>query len=135
MSQKIAAAAVATAPAHARSWFERYSWTVFVLIGALVLLIGLTDFPGANGDHTAQENALNEQIVGLMAIVVAAGGLRRGERWAWYAISVWTLWAIAQGLLAFGAGRMGEAITAVIMLALAFAALALSFRNSFGARR
>lgn len=134
MSDKTAAASVTTVPTHARPWFERYSWTVFVLVGAFLLLIGASDFSNATGDHTIAEDGLNEMLIGLLAIVVATGGFRRGERWAWFTMSVWTLWVVAQGWLAFDTGRTGEGVTAVLMLALCLLALAVSFRNSFEAR-
>lgn len=116
-------------------WYQRYSWTVFVLIGAFVVLIGAGDLSSSYGDHTFQENALNELLVGILAIVIAVGGMRRAEPWAWYAMSAWTLWIVVQGLLAFSSERTDEGISAVVMLVLALAGLGLSFRSSFQDRR
>ena len=124
-----------TSTATKTSAVQRYAWTVFVGLGAFAVLIGVGDFSSDAFDHTLRENGLNEVMIGLLALVIAAGGLRRGERWAWYAMSTWTVWLVAQGLLAFSSGRTDEGISAVVFLALALAALALSYPVSFGARR
>jgi hypothetical protein len=124
-----------TAKTYQSSWYRRNTWTVFVLVGAMVALIGAGDLSSSYGDHTSQENALNELFLGLLPIAIAVGGMRRGQRWAWYAMSVWTVWIAAQVQLALSFDRTGEAITAIVILALSLAALALSFRNPLEGQR
>lgn len=107
----------------------RYAWTVFVLMGALLLFFGTSDLTSGSAYDTQQENALNELFIGLLGIVTAVFGMRRGQRWAWYAMATWPLWIAAQGLLAWSYGHTGEALTTVVMLVLSVSALGLSFGN------
>jgi hypothetical protein len=70
------------------SWFERRSWTVFVFLSAVVLRFGATDLPGATSS-TARENAFNELFISCLSAAAAVMGLRRRQRWAWYAMALW----------------------------------------------
>ena len=87
----------------------------------------------------ARENSLNELLIGLFGVAIAVHGLRRGERWAWYAMLLWPLWLIAQnGRAISGAYMTGEAnsiLTSLLLLLagplfliLIVAALVLSYR-------
>jgi len=67
---------MATALTRARSGFERYAWTIFVLLGALLLLLGVGDPSGAN-TSLQRENALNEMLIGLFGVAIAVYGLAR----------------------------------------------------------
>jgi len=123
---------VATTDKREQSWLERYSWTVFVFLSAVLLLFGATDLPGA-ASSAARENALNELFIGGLSAAVAVMGLRRRERWAWYAMALWPLWIVAQSVGAATAGKTAEMMTGIFLLVLAFAALALSYRPVFRA--
>ena len=123
---------MATTDKREQSWLERYSWTVFVFLSAVLLLFGATDLPGA-ASSTARENALNELFIGGLSAAVAVMGLRRRERWAWYAMALWPLWIVAQSLGAATAGKTAEMMSGIFLLVLAFAALALSYRPVFRA--
>lgn len=113
-----------------KSGLERYAWTVFVAMGALLVLLGVSDMFGAD-TSLKRENSLNEVLIGLFGVAIAVYGVRRGERWAWYAMLLWVLWSIAQGWRALSAGKTGEAATLPVILILIVAALALSYRKSF----
>ena len=119
-----------TAKAHAQSWFERYSWTVFVFFSAILLLFGVSDLPGA-ATSTARENAINEVFIGCLSAAIAVMALRRRQRWAWYAMALWPLWIAAQALRAASTGKNAEMGSALFLLVLALAALALSYRPVF----
>jgi hypothetical protein len=123
--------AMATATERLGSPFERYAWTAFVLVGVLLLLIGAGDLASAGSNGLLQEDALNELFIGILGIVVAAGGLRRGDRWAWYTMATWPVWIVAQGIGAWSRGKEGQAISAVVFLVIVAAALALTYRRSF----
>ena len=123
---------MATTDKREQSWLERYSWTVFVFLSAVLLLFGATDLPGA-ASSAARENALNELFIGGLSAAVAVMGLRRRERWAWYAMALWPLWIVAQSVGAATAGKTAEMMTGIFLLVLAFAALALSYRPVFRA--
>ena len=123
---------MATTDKREQSWLERYSWTVFVFLSAVLLLFGATDLPGA-ASSTARENALNELFIGGLSAAVAVMGLRRRERWAWYAMALWPLWIVAQSVGAATAGKTAEMMSGIFLLVLAFAALALSYRPVFRA--
>lgn len=123
---------MATGKAPSRSWFERYSWTVFVFLSAILLLFGVSDLPGATSS-TARENAINEFFIGCFSAAIAVMALRRRQRWAWYAMALWPVWIVAQSVRAAAAGNTGEMMTAIFLLALVFVALALSFRLVFRA--
>jgi len=112
------------------SWFERYSWTVFVFFSAILVLFGATDLPGAS-TSTSRENAINELFVGFLSVAIAVMGLRRRQRWAWYAMALWPLWIGAQAARAASAGKTDETWTAVFLLVFALAALGLSYRPAF----
>jgi hypothetical protein len=116
------------------SSLERYAWTGFVALGAFVVLIGVSDLTSSGSNSTLQENAVNELFIGLLSIVVAIGGLRCGERWAWYAMSLWPVWIVVQGARALSAAKSAEAISAVVFLMIVLVALLLSYRRSFRPR-
>ncbi|GAC1475131.1 MAG: hypothetical protein PVS2B1_18050 [Candidatus Dormibacteraceae bacterium] len=125
---------MATEGMRVRSGFERYAWTVFVAMGALLVLLGVGDMFGAD-TSLKRENSLNEVLIGLFGVAIAVYGVRRGERWAWYAMLLWVLWSIAQSWRAWSAGKTGEAATLPVILILILAALALSYRRSFARER
>jgi len=112
------------------SWFERYSWTVFVFFSAILVLFGATDLPVAS-TSTSRENAINELFIGFFTAAIAVMGLRLRQRWAWYAMALWPVWIGAQAVRAASAGKTDEMWTAVFLLVFALAALALSFRPAF----
>jgi hypothetical protein len=132
MNETRGGSSVATLNVRHESWFERYAWTVFVFLSAVLVLFGATDLPGATSS-TAQENAFNELFIGCLSAPVAVMGLRRRQRWAWYAMALWPLWIVAQSLRAAASGKTAEMMTGIFFLALAFAALALSYRRVFRA--
>lgn len=119
-----------TATDKPRSGLERFAWTVFAFFGAILALFGVSDFFSAGSSAIVRENAINEAFIGLLTGVVAGGALRRGDRWASYAMSLWPLWIVAQGLRAWSSGKGPEAMSAVVFLVLAVVALALSYRRS-----
>jgi len=108
----------------------RYAWTAFAVLGVLVVLIGVLDLSSSAASSTVQENAINELFIGSVTLVVAVGGLRHGQGWAWYAMSLWPLWIIAQSVRAWSGGKQGEAISGIIFLLVALAALAVSYGQS-----
>jgi len=112
------------------SWFERYSWTVFVFFSAILVLFGASDLPGAP-TSTSRENAINELFIGFLSAAIAVMGLRRRQRWAWFGMALWPVWIVAQAVRAASTGKTGEMTTAVVLLAFAVAALALAYRPAF----
>lgn len=123
---------MATRKAYRQSSFERYSWTVFVFLSAILLLFGVSDLPGATSS-TARENAINEFFIGCLSAAIAVLALRRRQRWAWYAMALWPVWIVAQSVQAAAAGKTGQVMTAIFLLVLVFVALALSHRQVFRA--
>ncbi len=121
---------MATDKAATGSWFERYSWTLFVFFSAILLLFGTTDLPGAT-TSTTRENAINELFIGCLSVVIAVTGLRRRHRWAWYAMALWPVYIAAQALRAASSGKTDEMRSAVFLLAVALAGLALAYRPTF----
>jgi len=119
--------------ARAQTWFERYSWTVFVFLSAVLLLFGITDLAGA-ASSTAQETAIDELFIGCLTAAVAVMGARRRERWTWYAMALWPVWIAAQSVRAASTGKGAEATTGVFLLGLALVALALAYRPAFRAK-
>jgi hypothetical protein len=109
------------------SWFVRYSWTVFVFLSSILLLFGVGDLPGATGS-TARENAINELFIGCLSAAIAVVGLRRGQRWAWYAMALWPVWIAAQMLRAATSAKTSEMFTGLALLIVVGVALALSYR-------
>lgn len=96
-----------TGSEHAQSWFERHSWTVFVFFSAILLLFGASDLPGAT-TSTARENAINELFIGCLSAAITVMGLRRHQRWAWYAMALWPVQIAAQALRAASTGKNEE---------------------------
>jgi hypothetical protein len=132
---------MATRTIQAGSRFARYAWTIFVGLGALMILNGVGDMFRATTNLNS-ENALNELLIGLFGVAIAVYGLRRGERWAWYAMLLWPLWLIAQnGRAISGAYMTGEAssiltstlllLAGPVFLILIVAALVLAYRAVF----
>jgi len=121
------------ADAHTHSWFERYSWTLFVFFSAILLLVGVVDLIGA-ATSMARQNAINEIFICWLSAAIAVMGLRRRQRWAWYSMTLWPVWFVAQGLGAASAGKTGEMSSAVFLLVLALMAIALSYRPVFRRR-
>ena len=124
---------MATETTRVRSGFERYAWTVFVILGAFLTLLGVADLSGG-GTSLNVENSLNELLIGLFGVAIAVYGLRRGERWAWYAMLLWPVWIVAQSWRALNAGKTAEVIVTPVFLILIAAGLALSYRKSFTRR-
>ena len=131
------------ATATKREWSgpEHYAWTVFVAFGLIPFLFGVTDFFGDSSISVIgalreihdlnRENAINEMQSGLFTVLVAAFGLRRGDRWAWYAMSLVPVRVVAEIWRAWSYGDRGEALTATFGLVLTLGALALAYRRSF----
>lgn len=128
-----------TGTTRAQSGFVRHAWTIFVGLGALMILNGVGDmFAGPlilNGvgdlsdvrelTNLNHENSLNELLIGLFGVAIAVYGLRRGERWAWYAMLLWPLWTIAQEVRAWPSAYMGGDANSILTTAfLAFPVLA-----------
>src|SRR5579859_3178634 len=132
MNETKGGSSVVTVNVRHESWFERYAWTVFVFLSAVLVLFGATDLPGATSS-TAQENAFNELFIGCQSAPVAVMGLRRRQRWAWYAMALWPLWIVAQSVRAAASGKTAEMMTGIFFLVLVLAALALSYRLAFRA--
>jgi hypothetical protein len=106
----------------------RYSWTVFVFLSLILLLFGASDLPGAT-DSTAKENAINELFLGCLTAAIAVMGVRRRQRWAWYAMALWPVWIMAQTIRAATSGKTGEMYTGLVLVLVVGAALALSYRG------
>jgi hypothetical protein len=123
---------VAAVNARHESWFERYSWTVFVSLSAILLLFGVTDLQGA-ASSTVREGAINELFIGGLSAAIAVVGLRRRQRSAWYAMALWPVWIAAQSVNAVSTGKNAEAMTGVILLVVALTGLGLAYRPAFGA--
>lgn len=132
--------------ARAQSRLVRYAWTVFVGLGALMILNGVGDLFGAGSLN--RENSLNELLIGLFGVVIAVYGLRRGERWAWYAMLLWPLWTIAQDVRTQSGGYLPDEAESIltttflffpvlagpVFLILIVAALALTYHAVFSNR-
>jgi hypothetical protein len=121
---------VVTATPSDASRFERYSWTMFVFLSAILLLFGVTDLSGTSSS-TGRENAINEIFIAGLSGAVAVMGLRRGQRWAWYAMALWPVWIGAQAARAGIAGMTAEMGTGLFLLILTVVALALSYRPAY----
>ena len=115
----------------AQSWFERHSWTGFVFFSAVLVLFGVSDLTGAT-TSSERENAINELFIGSLSAAISVMGLRRRQRWAWYAMALWPVWIAARSLRAASVGKTAEMTSAVVLQVFALAALALSYRPVFG---
>lgn len=110
---------------------QRYSWTVFVLLSVILLLLGALDLPGST-TSIERENAINELFIGCLTAVITLVGLRRHQRWAWFATALWPVWIAAQALRGASVGKTAEMTSAIVLLVIALVALALSYRPVFG---
>ncbi|MHB1133978.1 MAG: hypothetical protein ACYC4L_16550, partial [Chloroflexota bacterium] len=88
-------------------------------------------------DHQVRGNGANLLALGLLSAVVSWTALRRGERWAWYAMWVWPLWTALVVFLTLrvekvpGAGTPIPAISGSIFFVITVLALLLSYRKYF----
>ena len=132
---------MATATKRVWSAPEHYAWTVFVAFGLIAFVVGAS---GLFGDTSISvkgallevhnlngENSINEMQGGLFIVLIAVFGLRRGDRWAWYAMSLVPIRVVAEIWRAWSFGDPGEALTATFGLVLTLVALALAYRKSF----
>ena len=131
------------ATASSRLWSapEHYAWTVFVGLGLILFIFGVSDLFGDSSitvkgvlrevHNLNRENAFNEMQSGLFIVLIAALGLRRGDRWAWYAMSLVPIRVVAEIWRAWSFPDPGEAVTATFGLVLILIALALAYRRSF----
>ena len=88
---------MATQSIRAVSGFARHAWTVIAGLGALAVLLSLGAFLwGGTGER---QTALGLILIHLLVVLIAVFGLRRGERWAWFALMLWPLWLIAERAL------------------------------------
>ena len=74
------------------SGFARYAWMVFVGLGALFILLDI--WPVIFTTGKARQFFIDFMLIHVFWILLAVFGLRRGERWAWYAMALWPLWII-----------------------------------------
>lgn len=107
------------------SRFERYAWTYFLFLSAVLVLFGLTDigsggasfgrgeaptFNGITGitwesiksspvasqiDWMVRAQAILMVMAGLLTGLISATAFRRGERWAWFAMALWPIAILA----------------------------------------
>jgi hypothetical protein len=76
------------------SGFARYAWMVFAGLGAMFILLGI--WPALFASHgQSRQYFLSFLLINVLWVLLAVFGLRRGERWAWYAIALWPAWLIA----------------------------------------
>jgi len=134
MSNISGSTSVGSASTQVGSRFARYSWTLFLLLSAILVLFGAGDLPGAT-TSIARENAINELFLGGFSAAIALMGLRRGQRWAWYAMALWPLWIGAQAIRAGSTGKTAEMMSAAVFMVLSLAGLALAYRTTAPARR
>jgi hypothetical protein len=79
--------------------------------------------------------------LGLLSALVCLTGLRRGERWAWYAMWIWPLWLALAVYLTWsaekvpGAGTPVPVISGTILFLVAVLTLALSSRKYLSKQR
>jgi hypothetical protein len=86
---------MATQTTRVMSGLARHAWIVFAGVGVLMILLGL--WPAIFGPPGIERQyALDFILIHVFWILFAVFGLRRGERWAWYAIALWPLWLIAE---------------------------------------
>jgi hypothetical protein len=76
----------------ALSGFARYAWTMFAGLGALFIILAI--WPVLYSTGLSRGYFLNFILIHVLWVLLAVFGLRRGERWAWYAIALWPLWLI-----------------------------------------
>jgi hypothetical protein len=81
---------MATPTLRVLSGFARYAWTVFAGLGALFILLGI--WPAIFSSGVTRGYFLNFILINIFWVLLAVFGLRRGERWAWYATALWPLW-------------------------------------------
>jgi hypothetical protein len=73
----------------------RHAWTVFAGLGGLLALLALGEFLwGETGLN--RQDGLSVIMIGVLLVSLSVFGLRRSERWAWYAMVLWPLWFIAR---------------------------------------
>lgn len=78
----------------AMSGFARHAWIVFVALGAFFILSAA--WPATTSSTgVGRQYFLDFILIHVLFILIAVFGLRRGERWAWYAMALWPLWLIA----------------------------------------
>lgn len=72
--------------------------------------LGASD-PGAANlvDYMVRSGGVQLLVLGLLSVAVSLTALRRGERWAWFAMWLWPLWVGLVVPLLLGARRFPEA--------------------------
>jgi hypothetical protein len=76
----------------ALSGFARYAWIVFAGMAALFILLAI--WPALFSTGLTRGYFLNFILIHVFFGLLAVFGLRRGERWALYAMALWPLWLI-----------------------------------------
>ena len=88
-------------------------------------------------DYLVRAGGAHLLVLGLLSLAVSLTGLRRGERWAWYAMWLWPLWLVSILLLLLGAykqpgpGLPPPLVSGSVFLVVTLITLALSYRNYF----
>jgi hypothetical protein len=88
-------------------------------------------------DTQIRAHAVSLLVLGLLSATVSLTGLRRGERWAWYAMWIWPLWSASAAVNTLkvdkvpGAGTPVPAISGSIFTVLSALTLILSYRKYF----
>lgn len=88
-------------------------------------------------DYLVRAGGVHLFVFGILSTVVSLTALRRGERWAWYAMWLWPVWMVFIVLLLLsaykqvGSGIPPPVVSGSIFSILAGLALLLSFRKYF----
>ncbi|WP_277210570.1 hypothetical protein [Isoptericola croceus] len=105
-----------------RGFWQRRSWIFLIVLAAVIVLFGVGDIifamdadeaiaQGITGMTVAEIETLSGPVAALINVLVRAGGaqllvlgivwctilaipFRRGERWAWYVMWTFPLWAL-----------------------------------------
>lgn len=83
---------MATQTTRVASGLARHAWMVLAGLGVLFILLGI--WPTVFSTGLARGYFLNFILIHVFFVLLAVFGLRRGERWAWYAMAIWPLWLI-----------------------------------------
>ncbi len=129
--------------------YEKHAWIMLFALGTLYLLAAFTHVTGLSLEDLAQElQAASPTIAhfvrftdreagidlagfAILAMVIAAGSYRKGDRWAWYVLWILPLHMLALTATSLVAGQTFGLALSVPFVIIALLGLLLPYRMFF----
>lgn len=96
-----------------RTFTERHAWKLFLALGLLGIAFGVSDLLSAV-TFVSRQLAVAIIVIGVLQTAICATALRGGQRWAWFVMWIWPVYAVVDLLVLTTAGPGRPEIASVV---------------------